>query len=192
MVASTSLNTIYSISKAYDRKYLVFPPLRVTVLSMTKILESYSPRKAAELSGIGSISMLDYLQRVGVFFPEGRKGKRGRGKQRKYTFRDVLTLKAIRRILDAGASVSAINKALENFQKHTWSADPVTLEDRNGVIRYFIVYGDQILLEKDAQALINLSCAGQLEFSFILDLDKLHGDLCEDLGLARPQRELAF
>jgi len=159
---------------------------------VTIIFDTFSPKRAAELSGIGSVAMLDYLQRTGVFFPKGRKGQRGRGKQRRYDFRDVLTLKAIRGLLDAGASVSALKKALENFSRYAWSADPATMEDRNGAIKYFIVVGERIFLEKDAQILLDLSRDGQLAFSFILDLDRLHVELCKAIGYQTPQSELSL
>jgi DNA-binding transcriptional MerR regulator len=157
---------------------------------MTDIFVSVGPKRAAELSGIGSVAMLDYLQRTGVFFPRGKRGARGRGKSRRYEFRDILTLKAIRRLLDAGVSVLAIRKALEAFQKHTWSADPATLEDGNGAVRYMVASATSIYLAKDANFLIDLLAKGQLAFSFILDLDRLHAELCRSLGMRQSQSEL--
>jgi len=66
------------------------------------------------------------------------------------------------------------------------------MEDRNGAIKYFIVVGDKIYLEKDTQILLDLSRGSQLAFSFILDLDRLHVELCKAIGYQRPQSELSL
>lgn len=162
------------------------------VLSMTMILESFSARKAAELAGFNTVAMLDYLQRVGVFVPRHRDKKK-RGKGRAYEFRDVLVLKAIKRLLDSGASVSSLKKSLSQFQKMKWSADEVTLEDAAGVVRYLIVSGDSVYLRKDPDMIVDLCRKGQLTFSFIIDLDNLHTELRGDLGLkVVEQPELKF
>jgi DNA-binding transcriptional MerR regulator len=159
---------------------------------MTNLFDSFSAKRAANLSGFNTVAMLDYLQRAGVFHPRGTKGGRGRGKRRSYEFRDVLVLKAIKRLLDAGASVSSLSKALSEFQKTNWSADPVTLEDAHGVVRYLVASGDDIYLAKDADVLINLSKKGQLAFSFIIDIDVLWQELRAGLGLKSVQRELSL
>lgn len=162
----------------------------IIVLSMTIILASYSAKRAVSLVGFGSVAMIDYLQRVGVFIPLGKKGARGRGKARTFTFRDLLVLKAIKRLLDSGASVANLKKALEEFQKLNWSADPVTLEDPTGIIRYFVASRDGIYLARDAEVLVDLSRKGQLAFSFIIDLETLRGELRESLGLPPLQHDL--
>lgn len=157
---------------------------------MTEILRTYPPGEAAELAGFKSVAMLDYLQRSGVFHPTGRRGARGRGKQRRYEFRDILVLKALKRLLDSGASVANLKRALSQFQKTKWSADPVTLEGPEGVVRYLIANGESVYLVKDAETLVDLSRSGQMVFSFIIDLEVLRGELRTSLGLPDLQHEL--
>jgi len=159
---------------------------------MTIIIESYSATKAIQLTGFKSVAMLDYLQRTGVFVPRGAKGGRGRGRKRRYQFRDLLVLKAIKRLLDSGASVSNLKKALSEFQRLNWTADPVTMEDASGIVRFLIASVDGIHLARDADVLINLSKGGQLAFSFIIDLEQLRGELRESLNLPPLQHELAL
>ncbi|WP_141237161.1 MerR family transcriptional regulator [Sphingopyxis sp. GW247-27LB] len=159
---------------------------------MTIIFESFPAKKAAELAGFNTVAMLDYLQRVGVFVPR-RRDKKTRGKRRAYEFRDVLVLKAIKRLLDSGASVSNLKRSLSQFQKMKWSADEATLEDAAGVIRYLIVSGNSVYLRKDPDMIVDLCRKGQLTFSFIIDLDNLHTELRGDLGLkVIEQPELKF
>lgn len=159
---------------------------------MTIINDSFDARRAAELCGFKSTAMLDYLQRSEVFVAKRKNGKR-KGKGRRYDFRDLLVLKAIKRLLDSGASVANLKKSLVEFQNKKWFADPAMLEDRDGVIRYLIVSGDSVLLKGDPGMLVDLSKKGQLTFSFIIDLENLHSELRKDLGLkVIEQEELAF
>lgn len=114
---------------------------------MTIISDKYDPKQAAKLSGIKSVPMIDYLQRTGVFVPQIAR-ERHKGKKRGFTFKDLLVLKAIKRLLDSGASVALLKKSLVKFQKARWTADPVTLEDPLGIIRYLFVSGENVYLKK--------------------------------------------
>ena len=156
---------------------------------MTTILQSWDAKGAAALSGFNTVAMLDYLQRSGVFEPKGVKGTRGRGKGRRYTFRDILVLKAIKRLLDSGASVAFLKKSLIEFQSKKWHSDPTVLEDSNGIVRYLIASEMQVLLVSSPDVIVDLSKKGQLTFSFIVDLDNLHSELRESLGLAVVRQE---
>lgn len=156
---------------------------------MTNVLDTYTAKEAMRLTGFQSVAMLDYLQRSGTFLPRRQKVKR-RGKERKYEFRDLIVLKAIKRLLDSGASVANLRKSLAEFQKIKWSADPVTLENPEGIIKYLIVCGNSVYLRRDAETLVDLSKSGQLTFSFIIDLENLLSELREDLGMPKLQHEL--
>lgn len=149
---------------------------------MTSLFETCDSRRAAQLAGFKTVAMLDYLQRSGVFVARRPGGKR-RGKGRKYDFRDILVLKAIKRLLDSGASVANLKKSLAEFQKKKWSADETTLEDADGIIRYLIVSGDSVYLRKDPDTIVDMCRQGQLTFSFIIDLENLHNELRVSLGI---------
>jgi DNA-binding transcriptional MerR regulator len=144
--------------------------------------EPLDPKRAAKLCGFRTVAMLDYLERTGVFV---RSQPKRRGKKRKYDFRDLLVLKVIKALLDHGASVSSLKKALSEFQHWKWKAEPTVLEDKNGGLKYFIASGDRFYLAHNTDVLVDLSNRGQLAFSFILDLDRLHRELCGDIGLPR-------
>ncbi len=93
-------------------------------------IDSYSARRAAELCGFGTVAMLDYLERSGVFTRSQAAG--GRGKRRRYNFRDLVVLKVIKVLLDNGASVASLKTALREFQQWRWRAEPTVLEDKIG------------------------------------------------------------
>lgn len=60
---------------------------------------------------------LDYWARTGLVEPSIR-GAQGSGTQRLYSFRDILVLKIIRRLLDTGVSLQNIRVAVEHLRRH--------------------------------------------------------------------------
>ncbi|MEA4945653.1 MAG: MerR family transcriptional regulator [Propionicimonas sp.] len=58
---------------------------------------------------------LDYWARTGLVVPEIRPAG-GSGTQRLYSFRDILILKVIKRLLDAGVSLPQIRTAIEHLR----------------------------------------------------------------------------
>jgi DNA-binding transcriptional MerR regulator len=146
------------------------------------IKEFYPPREAVRHCGFRSVAMLDYLERTGIFV---RSQPKRRGKRRRYNFRDLLVLKVINTLLENGASVASLKKGLEEFQHWRWKAEATVLEDKDGGLKYLIASGNNFYLAHNTDVLVDLSNRGQLAFSFILDLDRLHRDLCGEIGLPR-------
>jgi DNA-binding transcriptional MerR regulator len=69
---------------------------------------------ACNAAGI-TYRQLDYWARTGLVAPEIR-GAKGSGSQRLYSFRDILILKVIKRLLDAGISLNQIRTAIEHLR----------------------------------------------------------------------------
>ena len=69
---------------------------------------------ACNAAGI-TYRQLDYWARTGLVVPEVR-GAKGSGSQRLYSFRDILLLKVIKRLLDAGISLNQIRTAIEHLR----------------------------------------------------------------------------
>jgi DNA-binding transcriptional MerR regulator len=67
--------------------------------------------QACSIVGI-SYRQLDYWARTGLVSPELREAK-GSGTQRLYSFRDLVHLRVIRNLLDAGVSLPKIRKAIQ-------------------------------------------------------------------------------
>lgn len=59
---------------------------------------------------------LDYWARTGLVAPEVRSAE-GSGTQRLYSFRDILMLKVIKRLLDAGISLQQIRVAIDHLRE---------------------------------------------------------------------------
>jgi DNA-binding transcriptional MerR regulator len=69
---------------------------------------------ACNAAGI-TYRQLDYWARTGLVVPEIR-GAAGSGTQRLYSFRDILILKVIKRLIDAGISLQQIRTAIDHLR----------------------------------------------------------------------------
>ncbi|WP_338041384.1 MerR family transcriptional regulator [Microlunatus panaciterrae] len=69
---------------------------------------------ACSAAGI-TYRQLDYWARTGLVTP-GVRGATGSGTQRLYSFRDILILKVIKRLIDAGISLQQIRAAIEHLR----------------------------------------------------------------------------
>jgi DNA-binding transcriptional MerR regulator len=150
-------------------------------------MDSVDARRAAKICGFKTVAMLDYLERSGILVRKKSAEKR-RGKGRRYNFRELLVLKVISSLLDNGASVSALKKSLIEFQDGKWTADRASLGLDNRIIRYLSVSAGNILYADSNNNFFDMTMKGQMVFSFIIDLDNIHTQLCSDLD----QREFLF
>ena len=71
---------------------------------------------AAGAAGI-TYRQLDYWARTGLVRPEIRAA-RGSGSQRLYSFRDILMLKVVKRLLNAGVSLQQIRVAIDHLRSN--------------------------------------------------------------------------
>jgi len=69
---------------------------------------------ACHAAGI-SYRQLDYWARTGLVVPSVRDAS-GSGTQRLYSFRDIVVLKVVKRLLDAGVSLQNIRRAIETLR----------------------------------------------------------------------------
>lgn len=69
---------------------------------------------ACQVAGI-SYRQLDYWARTELVSPEIR-GAEGSGTQRLYSFRDILMLKVVKKLLDAGISLQQIRTAIDHLR----------------------------------------------------------------------------
>jgi DNA-binding transcriptional MerR regulator len=72
--------------------------------------EGYRGPQVCQLVGI-SYRQLDYWARTGLLRPSLAEAQ-GSGTKRRYSYRDVLELKVIKRLLDAGVSLQAARRAV--------------------------------------------------------------------------------
>src|SRR5213595_3187526 len=77
-------------------------------------IEGYRVPEVCRVVGI-SYRQLDYWARTGLVTPSVRDAS-GSGTQRLYSFRDMVVLKVVKRLLDAGVSLQNIRKAIDTLR----------------------------------------------------------------------------
>ena len=87
-----------------------------TTTESTPGSQGFSGRRTAEIVGI-SYRQLDYWARTDLLRPS-LVDAAGSGTQRRYSYRDLVALKVIKSLLDAGLSLQTARKAIEYLRDH--------------------------------------------------------------------------
>ena len=131
-------------------------------------------REVSRLAGFTKPWMLNHLEREGTFLPEHPRDK-SHGAHRRYTFRDLVVLRAINRVLKLGARPARIRKAIHTFAQAC--PDIVGDVSMKGAqvkfaqkIGHFVVNSDTVLYQTSDE-IVDLLANGQLAFSFMIDGD---------------------
>lgn len=82
-------------------------------LADVDIAAGYRGPVACQAAGI-TYRQLDYWARTGLVVPSIR-GAKGSGSQRLYSFKDILVLKVVKRLLDAGVSLQQVRTAVSQL-----------------------------------------------------------------------------
>ena len=95
----------------------------------------YSGTKAAQVVGI-TYRQLDYWARTGLVRPSLADAS-GSGSRRSYSYRDLLELKVIKNLLDAGIRLESVREVFEYLRSHL-NEDVVTA--------HLVIDGAQVIL----------------------------------------------
>ncbi len=119
----------------------------------------YRGPTACSAAGI-TYRQLDYWARTGLVDPSVR-GATGSGTQRLYSFRDILLLKVIKRLLDAGISLQQIRTAVQHLRaRGTDDLTRVTLMS-DGASVYECTSNDEIIdLLQGGQGVFGIAIGG--------------------------------
>ena len=141
--------------------------------------EGYRVPEVCRVVGI-SYRQLDYWARTGLVTPSVRDAG-GSGTQRLYSFQDLVQLRVIKKLLDAGVSLQRIRKAVD-FLQENMKKEPqgITLMS-DGVSIYACESEDEI---------IDLVKRGQGVFA--IALDKVWDDLSGSLAQTRRSGRTAM
>jgi DNA-binding transcriptional MerR regulator len=115
---------------------------------------------------------LDYWARTDLVRPSVMDAN-GSGTQRLYSFRDLLELKVIKQMLDAGISLQSARKAVESlrgFQKDLASAR-------------IVIQGASVVLAETDEQVMDLLRGGQGVLSVVLDVEPLQQTITEAVQL---------
>jgi DNA-binding transcriptional MerR regulator len=119
----------------------------------------YRGPTACKAAGI-TYRQLDYWARTGLVDPTVR-GATGSGTQRLYSFRDILLLKVIKRLLDAGISLQQIRTAVQHLRaRGTDDLTQVTLMS-DGASVYYCTSNDEVIdLLQGGQGVFGIAIGG--------------------------------
>ena len=108
-ISDTGIHDVAEQETLFPDSALTGPP------GLTDKLAGYRGPVACQIAGI-TYRQLDYWARTGLVVPSIR-GASGSGSQRLYSFRDVLVLKVVKRLLDTGVSLQNIRVAVEHLRR---------------------------------------------------------------------------
>jgi len=139
---------------------------------------------ACSAAGI-TYRQLDYWARTGLVVPEVR-GASGSGSQRLYSFRDILILKVIKRLIDAGISLQQIRTAIDHLRaRGVDDLSQVTLMS-DGVSVFECTSDDEVIdLLRGGQGVFGIALGGvwrDIEGT----LSELPGERTEEAETAAP------
>jgi len=139
--------------------------------------QGYRVPEVTKAVGI-SYRQLDYWARTGLATPAIREAG-GSGTQRLYSFQDMLVLRIIKKLLDAGVALQQIRKAVEYLQEMKQPLHAVTLMSD----------GNRIYAPDSPEAVIDLLAKGQGVFA--IAVDKVASDLEGSLAKTRQRPKVA-
>lgn len=109
----------------------------------------YSGKQASEIVGI-SYRQLDYWARTDLVRPSGADAK-GSGSRRVYTYRDLLELRVIKNLLDAGIRLESVREVFAYLRAHV---------DTDIAAAHIVINGQSVILCQGDQ-LIDVMKRGQ-------------------------------
>ncbi|MFZ4584990.1 MAG: MerR family transcriptional regulator [Acidimicrobiia bacterium] len=133
---------------------------------------------------------LDYWARTDLLRPSIEDAK-GSGSQRVYSYRDLVALKVIKKLIDAGLSLQSVRKAIDYLRDHLGDE----LASAN-----LVIDGGNVLLATDNNELVDIIRGGQGVLNIVAmgsvvdELDTSISDLAPDSksdSAVAPQRKAA-
>lgn len=137
----------------------------------------YVASRAARLTGFRSTYMLDYLCRNQIVVPSV-EATPGKGRRRKYAFRDLVLLRSVNHLLSRGLPVRKLKIAIDTLR------DKFSEVSRDVVLpanRFLMTDGTSVLLHDGMKNIFDLTNGGQMAFAFMLDVEKIRSEVVEAL-----------
>ena len=128
--------------------------------------QSYSGKKAAEIVGI-SYRQLDYWARTDLVRPSVADAS-GSGSRRQYGYSDLLELKVIKSMLDAGIKLESVREAF-HYLRDQLGTDIASAQ--------LVIGGGSAILVKDDHELIDVLKRGQFVMTSILSLEGVQREI---------------
>lgn len=128
--------------------------------------QHYSGKKAAEIVGI-SYRQLDYWARTDLVRPSVADAA-GSGSRRQYSYGDLLELKVIKSMLDAGIKLESVREAF-HYLREQLGTDIASAQ--------LVIGGGSAILVRDDHELIDVLKRGQFVMTSILSLEGVQREI---------------
>jgi len=112
--------------------------------------EGYSGKRAAEIAGI-TYRQLDYWARTGLVGPTLARAS-GSGSRRRYSYRDLLELRAVKSLLDAGIRLELVREVFEYLTLHL---------DEDVTRVNLVISGTSVMVRTGEEEIVDLIRNGQ-------------------------------
>lgn len=145
-------------------------------------IDGYRAPQVCSLVGI-SYRQLDYWARTGLITPSVQQAS-GSGSQRLYSFADVVQLKVVKRLLDAGMSLKKIRKAMDILGAELASESPltdVTLLSDGKTIYAAHSASEVVDVFKGGQGVFGIA-VGPVEDELVGEIHRLYPDTATEVG----------
>jgi DNA-binding transcriptional MerR regulator len=130
------------------------------------LAEHYSGKKAAEIVGI-SYRQLDYWARTDLVRPSVADAA-GSGSRRQYSYGDLLELKVIKSMLDAGIKLESVRDAFA-YLREQLGTEVASAQ--------LVIGGGTAILVRDDLELVDVLKRGQFVMASILSLDGVQREI---------------
>jgi DNA-binding transcriptional MerR regulator len=137
--------------------------------------QGFRAPEAQRISGI-TYRQLDYWARTGLVMPSVR-GAHGSGSQRLYSFQDLMTLRIVKSLLDAGMTLQKVRTAVEHLRATGKPLHSITV----------MTDGDRIYEADSPESVVDLLRGGQGVFA--ISLDRVWSDLEDTVRTIVPDDE---
>ena len=132
----------------------------------------YRGPQVCKIVGI-TYRQLDYWARTELVRPSVMDAN-GSGTQRLYSYRDLVELKVIKQMLDAGISLQSARKAVESLRGFDEDLASVRI----------VIQGPNVVLAESEEQVMDLLRGGQGVLSVVLDIEPLQQTITKAVQLA--------
>ena len=141
--------------------------------------QHFSGKKAAEVVGI-TYRQLDYWARTDLVRPSVTDAA-GSGSRRQYSYRDLLELKVIKTLLDAGIKLESV-RTVFTYLRDQLGEDVASAQ--------LVITGGSAVLVRDDDELVDLLRQGQFVMGSILSLGGVQREVDESIVELFPTAEI--
>ncbi len=119
-------------------------------MEATEYPDGYSSKQTAEIVGV-TYRQLDYWTRTGLIQPAIAQAV-GSGSRRRYDYRNLLELKAIKNLLDAGIRLELVREVFEYLSEHL---------DEDVTKVNLVISGTRSVVVRSGDELVDILSSGQ-------------------------------